>query len=123
MTRLFLAFSLAACGGKSTPAPVPAPAPEAAPAPETMPEQPTAATGNCDQEVALVCTEGGLNDGCLVQDDAGMTLTLSHVCTAASKPGPPCDQEIALECAPAFTDACLTTPPLAKTHLCVQTGG
>ncbi|CAN5832492.1 hypothetical protein BH11MYX2_BH11MYX2_11950 [soil metagenome] len=67
----------------------------------------------CTREVALVCASGV--DGCL------QSRTQVHVCVAeTASPGPSCSQEIALECSPEETDACLMTPPASANHICVR---
>jgi hypothetical protein len=105
MKSLFLMFALAACGGGSKPS---TPSPPGTGAPE-----PVAQGGvPCEQEVALQCAQGV--DGC----QGGKTLV--HVCVPSDETaGPPCEQEIAKVCPEGQTDACLKTPQVAKTHLCV----
>ena len=67
----------------------------------------------CATELALECAAGAA-DGCLTEK------TNVHVCvTADSKAGPPCEQEIMLNCAQGQFDACGRSPALAANHICV----
>lgn len=71
----------------------------------------------------MACGEG-MVDGCLVRNAAAAkgSLTLYHVCIPETEASPsqPCEQEIARQCDPGLIDACLHTPALASTHICVK---
>lgn len=81
----------------------------------------------CNQEIAIVCTEGYI-DGCSVPDDEteNGSLTTHHVCvranaSAAERTGPSCLQEVALVCSiKGEIDACLLRPAVAEKHFCVK---
>jgi hypothetical protein len=71
-------------------------------------------------------------NGCNERGADGKPLTLGHACVLASTAGPPCSQEIALDCASEgaklsvptqMVDACLLTPPTATSHICVIAPG
>jgi hypothetical protein len=74
----------------------------------------------CAEEITLECAEGSV-DGCGVTNEAGDTLTLSHICVPASETfaGPACEQEIARECGEGLVDACGLSPALSTIHVCV----
>jgi hypothetical protein len=74
----------------------------------------------CAEEIAFECAEGTV-DGCGVTNEAGDTLTLSHICVPASETfaGPDCEQEIARECGEGLVDACSLSPAVSTIHVCV----
>lgn len=106
------ALALCACGGGKPPASQaspPSPGPAGAPDPGSAGAP---ATGGCAQEIALRCATGV--DGCVGN------LTTEHVCVPVdARPGPPCEQEIAMVCPDGQVDACLQTPRPAANHICV----
>jgi hypothetical protein len=112
VVALVAALALCACGGGNKPdprssPPSPGPAGEPSPGPAGAP-----ATGGCAQEIALRCATGV--DGCIGNK------TTEHVCVPAdARPGPPCEQEIAIVCPDGQEDACLQTPRPATNHICV----
>ena len=84
---------------------------------ELTEETPSAA---CAEEIALECAEGAV-DGCGVTNEAGDSLTLSHICVPASETfaATPCEQEIARECDDGLVDACSLSPAASTLHVCV----
>lgn len=84
---------------------------------EVSEETPSSA---CAEEIALECAEGSV-DGCGVTNEAGDSLTLSHICVPASETfaATPCEQEIARVCEDGLVDACSLTPAASALHVCV----
>ncbi len=94
---------LAACGSKGA----------NAPANPTLDPAPTGQTSTgCAQEISIRCVSGV--DGCM---DG---RTTAHVCVPSdAQAGPPCEQEIALQCPEGQEDACLRQPAVSDKHICV----
>jgi hypothetical protein len=68
---------------------------------------------DCRLRVGLRCGDGKV-DGC------GGGRTLIHICIPETEqPGPACSLEINKQCPTGQVDACLKSPPVANTHLCV----
>jgi hypothetical protein len=123
MQRLISVFVLAvvACGSKSQPTTTSTTSNTA-----TTNEN-SASEGPCGDWAGSSC-DGGLVDSCTVKNAQGGSVTLVRTCVVASTLGPPCSQEIALDCRePAtklsvptdLTDGCLVSPPKTSSHICI----
>ena len=110
MNQLSLAITVAltfacgifACGGTKHATEPPSAAGDGTRPPET----------GCAREIAIRCMNGV--DGC----DTGRTT--EHVCIPQdATAGPPCTQELALQCPEGQIDGCLQKPAVAANHICV----
>ncbi len=105
-------LALGACGSKPPDAAAPS-EPVATDSTGTpIPPAPTSVA--CDQALAIECGAGA-SDGCA---DGSTTAHLCVMADAVATAGPPCAQEIALNCAQGQFDACLRSPALSASHIC-----
>lgn len=74
----------------------------------------------CTEDFLLECGSESV-DGCDVTNEAGASLTLSHICLPKSETfaAAPCEQEIARVCEEGLVDACLLSPAASTLHVCV----
>jgi len=119
---VFLILVLAACGSKSQPTTTSSTSNSTGATNDNA-----AASGPCADWVGSSCG-GGLVDSCTIKNAQGESVTLIRTCVVAATVGPPCAQEIALDCSEPgakltvprdLIDGCLVSPPKTSSHICI----